>query len=1072
MLTISACVITKNEEVNIVKWLECMKKLANEIIVVDTGSTDKTVKIAESYGAKVFFFEWINDFSAAKNFAKAQAKGDWIVFLDADEYFSDDSIEQVKKYLIEDNKKYDAIICEIVNINSDDCNRIISSFYNLRIFRNIPKLSYHNKVHEMLRSDSGTLLLLQLPKDVKIYHTGYSSSIIKEKLTRNLKLIEEDQRQNGIKDWHYGFLCDCYYGLDDFEKTIEYAKLAINSDMKLIGQENNLYRRLIDSLDKLGKNEKEILEIVEIAIEKFPELPEFILDKAILFLRQKKYVLAESLLLETLRQKEADNYNLSDTFIGKKHIVYTALGDIQYFKNKIEKAVDYYINSLKIYKYNEYTLRKLYNIFKKENEIDFIEILNVFFSLDMVDLEFLYEVFKDEKLGLYYKYKINKKEILANDVSKSFELYLGEKYYEAIQNIIKDLDMQYKLIVINYLLSCDKNLFNQLNIILPSQYKILLDNINKNDVGDSEIALLSKIKMEYEKFNNIRGKDMCDNLISIVVFSDNTIDSENIDIIKEYTNNKFELILVNNNATSYENAECINEYENQADGFNKALKRAKGQFIMFLDNAIIVTPNYMDKMLEAFVLNDKVGAVGPLFNNIAGQAIDGCKGKESLVEYSKMIENNNKHIYSKRLSLHGSCLLLKKEVVNDVGKFDYNMENMAIWDDLSCRLILAGYNLILSADTYVFNLGEPFLRQSYSNFIKKWGFDFFYSNGCRFDLLNMMNLKLNKINILEIGCACGGTLLEISNRNNTANLYGIEINKNAANIAKMFANVSSADIENGDLPYERLFFDYVIFGDVLEHLYNPQKVLENIKPYLKEDGKIIASIPNIQHWTIIEELLNGYWTYTKAGILDETHLRFFTQTEITKMFDEAGYNVKKYVGNDIGISESGKTLLEKMLKCNIIDNVDDFMAYQWFVEADKKYIIDGNDEKELAYLLRRIDNETAKEDSFISIMKFIIDKNITTKILLNLIEVATINKTAVIIFIAVNLYQKGESKIALEFLIHAYKKYNDDLEIVYSLAYILNLNGDKNSAIKLLESQSSSDKSTKELLAELKGELG
>lgn len=62
-----------------------------------------------------------------KNFAKAQAKGDWIVFLNADEYFSDDSIEQVKKYLIEDNKKYDAIICEIVNINSDDYNRIISS---------------------------------------------------------------------------------------------------------------------------------------------------------------------------------------------------------------------------------------------------------------------------------------------------------------------------------------------------------------------------------------------------------------------------------------------------------------------------------------------------------------------------------------------------------------------------------------------------------------------------------------------------------------------------------------------------------------------------------------------------------------------------------------------------------------------------------------------------------------------------------------------------------------------------------------------------------------------------------
>lgn len=85
------------------------------------------------------------------------------------------------------------------------------------------------------------------------------------------------------------------------------------------------------------------------------------------------------------------------------------------------------------------------------------------------------------------------------------------------------------------------------------------------------------------------------------------------------------------------------------------------------------------------------------------------------------------------------------------------------------------------------------------------------------------------------------------------------------------------------------------------------------------------------------------------------------------------------------------------------------MAYQWFTfKADKKYIIDGNDEKELAYLLRRIDNETAKEDSFISIMKFIIDKNITTKILLNLMRSLTGNKTAVIIFIAVNLYQKGK----------------------------------------------------------------
>ena len=116
-------------------------------------------------------------------------------------------------------------------------------------------------------------------------------------------------------------------------------------------------------------------------------------------------------------------------------------------------------------------------------------------------------------------------------------------------------------------------------------------------------------------------------------------------------------------------------------------------------------------------------------------------------------------------------------------------------------------------------------------------------------------LRKSDLNILEVGCACGGTLLEINNINKTANIYGIEINSNSAKLAKNFANVSSANIEDSNLPYKQGFFDYIIFGDVLEHLYNPQKVLENIKPYLKEDGKIIASIPNIQHWSIIEELL-------------------------------------------------------------------------------------------------------------------------------------------------------------------------------------------------------------------------
>ena len=88
---ISACVIAKNEAAVIGRCINSVKRIADEIILVDTGSTDDTVRIAEGLGARVFFREWDNDFSAAKNHALNQVRGDWVIFLDADEYFVEDS---------------------------------------------------------------------------------------------------------------------------------------------------------------------------------------------------------------------------------------------------------------------------------------------------------------------------------------------------------------------------------------------------------------------------------------------------------------------------------------------------------------------------------------------------------------------------------------------------------------------------------------------------------------------------------------------------------------------------------------------------------------------------------------------------------------------------------------------------------------------------------------------------------------------------------------------------------------------------------------------------------------------
>ena len=96
--TISQCMIVKNEEKNIRRALSWGKDIMCEQIVVDTGSSDRTVEIAREMGAKIFSFPWINDFAAAKNFAIDQAKGDWIAFLDADESFTRRMQRRFRRY--------------------------------------------------------------------------------------------------------------------------------------------------------------------------------------------------------------------------------------------------------------------------------------------------------------------------------------------------------------------------------------------------------------------------------------------------------------------------------------------------------------------------------------------------------------------------------------------------------------------------------------------------------------------------------------------------------------------------------------------------------------------------------------------------------------------------------------------------------------------------------------------------------------------------------------------------------------------------------------------------------------
>ena len=288
MVRISACVIVKNEEKNIGRWLENMRQAADELVVVDTGSEDRTVELAEAAGARVFTWQWKGDFAAAKNYALDQARGEWILFLDADEYFSRASLQRVRGCVEQyhRNRKVVGFICRLLNIDEDNNNQLLNETYQARIFRHLSTLRYVRSIHEGLY-DSVPGRRMQLLPELEIYHTGYSSRIFRAKCERDLQLLQQQIRQEGERSEHRLYLMKCWYGIGDYEKALAYADQVIADKTCLLGAEADGYEMKINCLSQLNRSTEERLEVVEAAMGHLPELSEFPLFQGI-FLWEKK----------------------------------------------------------------------------------------------------------------------------------------------------------------------------------------------------------------------------------------------------------------------------------------------------------------------------------------------------------------------------------------------------------------------------------------------------------------------------------------------------------------------------------------------------------------------------------------------------------------------------------------------------------------------------------------------------------------------------------------------------------------------------------------------------------------
>lgn len=559
--------------------------------------------------------------------------------------------------------------------------------------------------------------------------------------------------------------------------------------------------------------------------------------------------------------------------------------------------------------------------------------------------------------------------------------------------------------------------------------------------------------LDYIKNYKDREKNEDIKFTSIVMLTYNQLDYTKlcIESIRKFTQEgSYEIIITDNNSIDgtiewlkeQDDIRVIFNEDNKGFpvGCNQGIEIANGENILLLNNDIIVTPNWLDNLNKALYSAENIGGVGAITNNCSNlqQIAVAYTSIEEMINFASGINISNDNLWDYKSKLVGFCYLIKKEVLEKVGVLDPiftpgNYED----DDISLRILKNGYNLLLCRDTFIHHFGSvSFVKEGslYGQYLtinkfklnNKWGFDVNNSNSVKYHLTEMMTCDRNiPIKVLEIGCGMGASLLQIKNNFKNAKVYGIESNERSGEIAKGILDVKIGNIESMELDYNEDFFDYIILGDVIEHLINPWEILRKLFKYLKPMGNIIASIPNVNHITVVRDIINGRFPYTNAGLLDVTHLRFFTMEEIKKLFGLTGYEVNDVRNTVIPVSDSDTELINSLCALTNEDMRQQYKGYVYNVKANKRIDVSRYKQESLIifkYMLMRLDNDVDSIESMDYIfemyddnkgyfgydVKYFIERNIINKqMVINKIikEAINRNKKEVVACIGGNIYE-------------------------------------------------------------------
>ncbi|NSW83486.1 MAG: glycosyltransferase [Syntrophothermus sp.] len=320
--------IVKNEANNLPRCLESIAEIAQQIVVVDTGSTDDTVDIAGRHGAEIFYFPWNDSFSDARNHSLAFARGQWILVMDADDELVQEDIPKLKELM--GTETAEAYFLQTINSNDPHGTHPGTHHLTLRLFRNRPEYRYIGRIHESIIPsivEHAGQKAIKVAPEVRIIHYGYAKQEVeqKNKIWRNLSLLTKELESRTPDSFLYYNLGVEYFRLGDYAKALEYfdqAEADIRWEAAFVP---SLVRKKADCLALMDKT-REAIQYLERMIRLYPDYTDLVYRLGLVYMGNHDLLRAVQCFHKCLNMGESPPHYPHEEGINS-YLAYQALGN-------------------------------------------------------------------------------------------------------------------------------------------------------------------------------------------------------------------------------------------------------------------------------------------------------------------------------------------------------------------------------------------------------------------------------------------------------------------------------------------------------------------------------------------------------------------------------------------------------------------------------------------------------------------------------------------------------------------------------------------------------------------------